>query len=322
MRIWAEYTDIYKELMEVEKYIRKALKTRQAILSKSVQELLDAGGKRLRPALVILSGKFGQYDRKKLFPIAAGIEILHMATLVHDDIIDDADIRRGIPTVQAKWGKDMAVFTGDFLLTRSFSLITQNVELENMHKLSNAMKAICEGEIDQYQQRYNLDISINAYLKRIARKTALLFALSCRAGAEEAKCSPRDTWNLWQFGKNIGMAFQIVDDILDFVGDVQVVGKPLMADFASGVFTLPIIYAAMDPWYKRKLKEIIEAGQFSQAELKCVQKWVHESGAMEHSKKLAHRYINRAINNLKALPNIPARDHLRDLVKELEKREY
>ena len=322
MRIWAEYTDIYKELMEVEKYIQKALKTRQAILSKSVQELLDAGGKRLRPALVILSGKFGQYDRKKLFPIAAGIEILHMATLVHDDIIDDADIRRGIPTVQAKWGKDMAVFTGDFLLTRSFSLITQNVELENMHKLSNAMKAICEGEIDQYQQRYNLDISINAYLKRIARKTALLFALSCRAGAAEAKCSPRDPWNLWQFGKNIGMAFQIVDDILDFVGDVQVVGKPLMADFASGVFTLPIIYAAMDPWYKRKLKEIIEAGQFSQAELKCVQKWVHESGAMEHSKKLAHRYINRAINNLKALPNIPARDHLRDLVKELEKREY
>ncbi len=245
-----------------------------------------------------------------------------MATLVHDDIIDDADIRRGIPTVQAKWGKDMAVFTGDFLLTRSFSLITQNVELENMHKLSNAMKAICEGEIDQYQQRYNLDISINAYLKRIARKTALLFALSCRVGAEESKCSPRDVWNLWQFGKNVGMAFQIVDDLLDFAGNAQIVGKPLMADFASGVFTLPIIYAARDSWYKKKLKEIIEAGQFTQDELQCVQKWVHESGAIGHTEKLAHRYINRAINNLKALPEIPARDYLKDLVIELERREY
>ena len=322
MRIWAEGTDIYNELMEVEKYIRKSLKTRQTILLESVQELLDAGGKRLRPALVLLSGQFGRYDRKKLMPIAAGIEILHMATLVHDDIIDDADIRRGIPTVQAKWGKDMAVFTGDFLLTRSFALITQNVALENMHKLSNAMKAICEGEIDQYQHQYNLDISINTYLKRIARKTALLFALSCRTGAEEAKCSPRDTWNLWHFGKNVGMAFQIVDDILDFVGDIQVVGKPLMADFASGVFTLPIIYTAKDPRYKKKLEEIIEAGQFSHEELKYVQGWVHESGAMEHSKKLARRYINRAINNLKALPDIPARDYLRELVIELEKREY
>lgn len=322
MRIWNEGSDIYNELMEVEKYIRKALKTRQSILSKTVQELLDAGGKRLRPALVLLSGQFGDYNRKKLMPIAAGIEILHMATLVHDDIIDDADIRRGIPTVQSKWGKDMAVFTGDFLLTRSFSLITQNVELENMHKLSNVLKAICEGEIDQYQHRYNLDISVNTYLKRIARKTALLFSLSCRVGAEESGCSSRDTWNLWQFGKNVGMAFQIVDDILDFVGDAKIVGKPLMADFTSGVFTLPIIYTAKDPGYKKKLKEIIEAGQFTQDELKSVQKWVHESGAMDHSKKLARRYINRAINNLKALPAIPARDHLRELVLGLEDREY
>ncbi|MFY9175772.1 MAG: polyprenyl synthetase family protein [Caldicoprobacterales bacterium] len=322
MRIWNEGSDIYNELMEVEKYIRKALKTRQSILSKTVQELLDAGGKRLRPALVLLSGQFGDYNRKKLMPIAAGIEILHMATLVHDDIIDDADIRRGIPTVQSKWGKDMAVFTGDFLLTRSFSLITQNVELENMHKLSNVLKAICEGEIDQYQHRYNLDISVNTYLKRIARKTALLFSLSCRVGAEESGCSSRDTWNLWQFGKNVGMAFQIVDDILDFEGDTEIVGKPLMADFASGVFTLPVIYTAQDPYYKKKLKGIDETGRFTHDELKCVQRWVQESGAMDYSKKLANRYITRAINNLKSLPDIPAREYLGDLVMELDKREY
>ena len=120
MSFWRKCTDVYRELTEVEKYIRGALRTRQAVLAKGLKELLDAGGKRIRPALVLISGQFGEYDRKKLMPLAAGIEILHMATLVHDDIIDDADIRRGVPTIQAKWGKDMAVFTGDFLLTRIF----------------------------------------------------------------------------------------------------------------------------------------------------------------------------------------------------------
>ncbi|NLI59897.1 MAG: polyprenyl synthetase family protein [Clostridiales bacterium] len=322
MGIWTEGTDIYNELMEVEETISKALKTRQTILSKGIEELLKAGGKRLRPALVLLSGQFGQYDRKKLVSIAAGIEILHMATLVHDDIIDDAHIRRGAPTVQAKWGKDIAVFTGDFLLTRCFSLITQNVSLENMHKLSNAMKAICEGEVDQHQSQYDLSISINDYLKRIARKTALLFALSCRVGAEEAKCSPRDIWNLWKLGKNLGMAFQIVDDLLDFSGDVQVVGKPLLADFANGVFTLPIIYMVGNPKYRNKLKEIVDEGQFTRDELESVQRWVHEEGALDKSKELADRFIKKAVKNLEALPAIPARDYLENLTVGLEERQY
>lgn len=322
MRMWKKGTYIHGELMEAEKHIRKALKTRQATLAKSMGELLEAGGKRLRPALVILSGHFGEYDRKKLMPLAAGIEILHMATLVHDDIIDDADTRRGIPTVQAKWGKDAAVFTGDFLLTRSFALITQNVELDNMHKLSNVMKAICEGEIDQYEARYDLDISINDYLKRIARKTALLFSLSCRVGAEESGCSPRDTWNLWKFGRNMGMAFQIIDDILDFSGNEKTVGKPLMADFSSGVFTLPVIYTARRPGYRARFEKIIGRGDFTSDELEEVQRWVHESGGINYSKKLAQRYIKRATNNLESLPPIPARDCLYDLVVELEERHY
>lgn len=322
MGIWKKDTDIYRELGEVEKEIHKALKTRQKTLTKGVEELLKAGGKRLRPALVILSSQFGDYNRKQIVPLAAGIEILHMATLVHDDIIDDADIRRGVPTTQAKWGKDMAVFTGDFLLTRAFSLITQNVEFENMHKLSNVMKAICEGEIDQYEFRFDLDTNVNDYLKRIGRKTALLFSLSCRVGAEESKCGQRDTWNLWQFGKNLGMAFQIVDDLLDFSGDVGTVGKPLLADFANGVFTLPIIYTARDSTYREKLQEIVDRDEYSREELKYVQSLVYESGGMDYSQNLAQRYIDKAMNNFDGLPNIPARDFLKDLVIELQDREY
>lgn len=322
MRMWRTDTPIYEELLEVEKHIHKALKTRQRILSKGVEELLDAGGKRLRPSLVLLSGQFGKYNKKKLIPLAAGIEILHMATLVHDDIIDEADIRRGVPTVQARWGKDMAVFTGDFLLTRSFSLITQNVSLENMHKLSNVLKAICEGEIDQYESRYDLDTSVNDYLKRIGRKTALLFSLSCRVGSEESGCSPKNIRNLWQFGKNIGMAFQITDDLLDFLGDSKTVGKPILSDFANGVFTLPIIYTASKPKYRDRLEEIIERGEFHKDELNSIQGWVKENGAIDYSKKLAQRYIDKAIKNLEGLPHIPAKELLNALVMELQERQY
>ncbi len=314
MKIWKEGSYIHRELMETEKYIRKALKTRQAILSKGVEDLLAAGGKRIRPALVLLSGQFGDYNRERLLPLAAAIEILHMATLVHDDIIDNANIRRGIPTVQARWGTDVAVFTGDFLLTRSFSLITQNVELDNMHKLSNVLKAICEGEIDQYVSCYDLDTSIRDYLKRIGRKTALLFAVSCRVGAKESKCDPKDAWNLWQFGKNIGMAFQIIDDILDFCGDVETIGKPLMADFSNGIFTLPLIYTIRDPDYRERVEKIIKKGDFTCDELRSVQRWAHESGGLDYSRGFARRYIQKAINNLEALPSIPARDYLENLV--------
>ncbi|NLJ41401.1 MAG: polyprenyl synthetase family protein [Clostridiales bacterium] len=322
MSIWKKDSHIYTELLEVEKHIGKALKSRQSTLTKGVEGLLEAGGKRVRPALVLLSGQFGEYDRKKLMPLAAGVEILHMATLVHDDIIDDADIRRGAPTIQAKWGKDMAVFTGDFLLTRAFSLITQNVELESMHKLSNVLKAICEGEIDQYEARFDLDTSVGDYLKRIARKTALLFTASCRLGAEQSHCTPRNAFNLRHYGQNLGMAFQIKDDLLDFSDDQEVLGKPSLADFANGIFTLPIIYLARKEKYRSKLVDIINSGEFLPEELLNIKNWVHESGAIEYTKALAKRYMDRALNNLSALPPIPARDSMEHLAMELRERDY
>src|SRR5690606_29034317 len=141
------------------------------------------------------------------------------------------------PTVQAKWGKDTAVFTGDFLFARAFSLITQKTSLENLQKLAKVIRSICEGEIDQFNDRFNMDITIPQYLKRIGRKTALLFALSCKVGAHESGCSPKLQRTLWKFGYSLGMAFQITDDLLDFNGAIDKVGKPVMSDFASGVFT-------------------------------------------------------------------------------------
>ncbi len=320
--MWKDNIVVSSELAEVERCILSALKTRQKVLSTAIKELLESGGKRLRPALLLLSGKFGKFDKEKLVPLAASIEILHMATLIHDDIIDDSKLRRGAPTVQAKWGKDTAVFTGDFLFARAFSLITQKTSLENLQKLAKVIRSICEGEIDQFNDRFNMDITIPQYLKRIGRKTALLFALSCKVGAHESGCSPKLQRTLWKFGYSLGMAFQITDDLLDFNGAIDKVGKPVMSDFASGVFTLPVIYTLKQEKYRRKIEELIEGNAFTKEELIQVKEWTEESGGMEYTKNLNRRYLEKAYRQLENLPKISARDCLEELVELLEERQY
>lgn len=168
--------------------------------------------------MVLLASRFGKYDEERLIPLASSVEIMHMATLVHDDIIDEAEFRRGRSTIQSRWGNDIAVFTGDFLFTRAFSIVTQKTSHENMHQLSKAIRAVCEGEIDQFESRYQHEVSLRQYLKRISRKTAMLFALSCHVGAAEAQCKPKLIRHLRQLGHDFGMAFQITDDLLDFNG--------------------------------------------------------------------------------------------------------
>jgi len=322
MGIWNYNTIIKSELEETEKCILSALKTRQRVLSSAITELLESGGKRLRPALLLLSAKFGDFDKDKLIPLAASIEILHMATLVHDDIIDDSKFRRGSPTVQSKWGKDTAVFAGDFLFTRAFSLITQKTSFENLQRLAGVIKSICEGEIDQFYHRFNLNTTVMQYIKRIGRKTALLFALSCRIGAMESGCNSMIQRSLWNYGFNLGMAFQITDDLLDFNGNPDIVGKPVMSDFASGVFTLPVIYTINQKNYRQKIEDILGRNTFTLEELMQVKKWTEESGGMEYTRELNRRYLIRAHKSLENLPDISAKSSLEQLIKVVAERQY
>jgi heptaprenyl diphosphate synthase len=314
MVILGMHGDIDNDIAQVDAFIRAHLMSKQGILKLAIQELLEAGGKRLRPTLVLLSGKFGRYEKEKLIPLAAAIEILHMATLVHDDIIDDSKMRRGMPTVQSRWGKDIAVFTGDFLFTKAFLVLTQNATFENMRKLSKVVKAICEGEIEQYQSRYNKDVTLLQYLKRIGRKTALLFALSCQVGAVESKCSPQITWHLRKFGFNFGMAFQITDDLLDFVGDPKKAGKPVGNDFIQGIYTLPLIYAINSSCYKHEIETIIDKENHEYEGINRIMELVSLSGGIDYSKALARRYLKRANTHIKALPSIPEKAAFNTLV--------
>jgi len=317
------YGDIIGEdIARVEQYIRSNLVSKQKILESALKELVEAGGKRLRPALVLLSGKFGKYQAKKLIPMAAAIEILHTATLVHDDIIDEAKTRRGMPTVQTRWGKDIAVFTGDFLFTKAFLLLTSSTAFENLQRLSRVIKAICEGEVEQYQYRYDKNVTVRQYLKRIGRKTALLFALSCFIGAHESGCSRDAIRSLGKFGFNFGMAFQITDDLLDFTGDPVKTGKPVGRDFVQGVYTLPLIYTLNSPDFRDETAILLDKQGYEPADVDRIVELVHLSGGIDYSRRLASRYLNRAITCIQTLPPNPARTALEDLVKGLMDRNH
>lgn len=306
------------ELSKVEEHLLKTLKTRSKMVEASLKNFVKSGGKRLRPALTIIGSTFGDYKSEVVIPLAASIEIMHMATLIHDDIVDDAETRRGIRTMQSSLGKNTAVYCGDFLFTRAFMLIADMAEVEMMKDLSKAIAFICDSEIDQNEQKFDQTVDIRKYLKRIGGKTAALFSLSIGVGAHKAGCDKKMTSKLSNIGKNIGMAFQIVDDILDFTGNEKTVGKPLLSDAKQGIYTLPILYSLQGP-YKEKTIKAIEMIDTDGGEslLKCVT----NSGGLDRTKGLARKYINKALKLKDSLPDGYGKDAITAIIeKQLERK--
>lgn len=205
--------------------------------------LLLSGGKRLRPAMTILAAKSGAYDRRRVFPAALAIETLHAATLAHDDIIDGATVRRGMPTVSERHGVNMAVYTGDYLFAKSLLLMAESgLETERTQMIAKAVLSMCEGEMAQYLGRYEIT-PLSQYLRRIARKTGLLFSAACAVGAKAGKLEDVEVNRLRRFGFRFGMAFQIRDDLLDMEMDEREAGKPVIRDLKDGIATLPVLMA-------------------------------------------------------------------------------
>lgn len=317
-------TNILKELEKVEQTLNESVKSKNKFLEKEAKRLINAGGKRLRPALLINSAMFGKYDEKSVINLSAAIELLHLATLVHDDVIDESELRRGEKATHKMHGNKIAIFTGDFLVTKSLLLTSvyfgKNSNVNNSQYIAKILKSICEGEVEQYQSRNNTDVTIIKYLKRIKYKTAILFALACQIGAESADCDKNTIKYLRKFGMSLGTVFQLQDDILDFEGYVDKLGKPTLHDISTGIYTLPVIYALNTKKYKNRMINLLKI-KLDKDKLVEIRKIVLESGGIEYTTNMLDKHLIKAKKYLDKLPNNEYRDSLYELTEKLIGRE-
>ncbi|AZB43339.1 heptaprenyl diphosphate synthase component II [Bacillus sp. FJAT-42376] len=312
------YTFLNKDLDLIEQELEKVVQSNYAMLSEAGLDMLQAGGKRIRPVFVLLSGMFGDYRIEKIKDVAVALEIIHMATLVHDDVIDDAELRRGKPTIKARWDNRIAMYTGDYLFAKSLELMTELHDPIAHKILSRTIVDVVVGEIEQLKDKYRYEQSFKDYLKRIKRKTAILIATSCQLGAIAAGTDEFLHKKLYLFGYNVGMSFQIIDDILDFTSTEKQLGKPVGSDLLQGNITLPVLIAMKDNDLKA---EIMKVGPSTKPdEIKPLIEAIKKSGAIEQSYEVSNRYLEKAFALLNEMPSNKARSTMHSIAKYIGKR--
>lgn len=293
----------------------------------AIQEVLahaaGSKGKMIRPRLLLISAQLspGFAERAEdLIQAAAMVELIHMASLIHDDIIDDAPTRRGKPTVQARFGKDVAVFTGDFLLARVLRLSAKE-QFRPVHaRYADALERICLGEMGQDLNRYNARLTVAEYLEHIRGKTAALFLIACGAGAELAGCDAETVALMEAMGEALGMLFQLRDDLLDFTADGDVLGKSAQMDFLEGIYTLPVLLARDHPATRLRMEQLMAQNArvgCDAADLEEVARLVADSGALEAAKAQLERYHQETAALAGRLPECEAKTLFLELAEEL-----
>lgn len=317
---WSEYTQLSKELTEVNKVITQNIKSRNKLMENALTDLLNSGGKFLRPAFVLISHSFGNEQSNDIYTIAAVMEMFHMATLVHDDVIDESLLRRGKETMQHKYGKNFAVYVGDYLFCICFNLLSKCSSAKSIEVDTVSLSRICLGEIEQFQSRFKKEVSIKEYLRRISYKTAELISLSFYAGAVEGKCDKKLSKKLQNIGHNIGMAFQIIDDLLDFKGNEAVVGKPVCNDLKQGIYTLPIIFALEEK--NSEIENLLLKEKLTDNDINSIVNILNEEGYLRRAEKLAQSYTDKAFKLINTLPDGYSKDTLVKLTNKLLTRTF
>ncbi|MDO3409606.1 polyprenyl synthetase family protein [Saccharibacillus sp. CPCC 101409] len=313
-----------KDMDAVERSLYASIENESEALGEAAMHLLKAGGKRLRPAFVLLGGKFGTYELERLQSVAVPLELIHMASLVHDDVIDNAQTRRGQLTVKAQWDNRIAMYTGDYIYAKALEMITV-LENPQIHRiLAKAMVEMSIGEMEQIRDFFNAGQSIRRYMLRIRRKTALLIAVSCQLGALAAGASASAARELYNYGYNVGMAFQIRDDLLDLCGTEKQIGKPPGSDIRQGNITIPVLYALQDEALRGPLLEEISRihAADGRTDVSRAVGMITGSAGIARAEELAERYTQKALAALDRLPDIRARRHLRDIAHFVSRRMY
>jgi heptaprenyl diphosphate synthase len=283
--------------------------------------LFRAGGKRLRPAFALLAARFHDYKLEKVLPVALSLELAHMATLVHDDVVDGAGLRRGKPSVKALWGNRISTHTGDYLLAQAMLILLSNYQNPIfVQVLAHTCEKMCEGELIQFDSTNRPDL--RDYLRRIRCKTALLIQASCQLGAVSTGAPPAAYQTLGRFGYCLGMAFQITDDVLDMVADPEQLGKPVGGDLRQGIITLPVIFALAQSREKERLSALVAKEHKTEDDVREAIRLTKECGGIDMALQVAGKYLDRAQACLGTLPDIPARRSLSALAEFIRGREY
>lgn len=303
---------VLDRLDEVNTFFEREFEHAQPMVREVATYVLGSGGKRLRPALVLLVSRMLGYKGERDVRYAAVVELIHTATLIHDDIIDGSDLRRGHPTANNTWGNQTTVLVGDWLYTRTMDLCLELGDVDVMRLLTSATLRMTEGEILADQVRGRLDVDETTYMDITQRKTAELFAAACALPALFQPATLHLTERLLGFGRNIGIAFQLVDDLLDFTADRTDLGKPVMADLLEGRVTLPIILLLrrLDGRTRERLAEVLKGGNFSAISTEEVLELVRTSGVLKEVRRRAHAYSAAAIDQARAFPKGAEREAL------------
>ena len=296
------YDTVEDDFSRVNDLIIKRLSSDVPLVEKIAQYIIESGGKRLRPLLVLLSSRALGYDKDDHLKLAAVIEFLHTATLLHDDVVDTSDMRRGRSTANARWGNAPSVLVGDFLYARAFEMMVELKNLRIMDVLSHATAVIAEGEVLQLMNVKNPDVSEDKYMEVIHNKTAMLFEAASHTGALLAGANDDQEQALSAYGKHLGRAFQLVDDVLDYRGDAETMGKNVGDDLAEGKPTLPLIYAMAEGSNDEKhlIRQAIRKGGLD--DLPRILQIVNRSGALEYTMSKAREQASLAAECLKVLP--------------------
>ena len=321
-RKWHEV--IKSELGCFEDYLLGTVNTDDAMLAAASRELISAGGKRIRPAFAWLSARFwgGRTDeqRNALMPLLAALELVHTASLVHDDIIDRAAVRRGRPTANFVYGDAAALYVGDYLIGRALELVAPYRSSRVNASLNHTVRQMCIGELRQGDDFFRTGQTYRDYFYRIRRKTALLFAGSCECGAALAGAAEADIDTLWRFGYDLGMAFQVIDDMLDLCGNEGELGKPAANDLRQGNLSLAVVYVLRETADSAQMAECVrtlqDGGVAADAALDDALRLVRHSGGLGFAADVAEKFLLRAEAELMKLPDVRERGLLLDIMRQ------
>jgi octaprenyl-diphosphate synthase len=303
---------IAPKLLLVEDELRRNFESKIGTISDVGDHILAGGGKRLRPALLLLVSKMLRYEGYRDVIFGAVIEFIHTATLVHDDIIDEAEIRRGRTSINYRWGNNLTVLVGDFIFMHSMSMALAEGNLEILRLLSNVTIRMIEGEILGQEQNGRADLTLDDYFDVVGRKTAALFGACCRIPAYLTDTPEAMATSLFNYGFNLGVCFQLIDDLLDFTSSTEVLGKPALSDLKEGKLTLPLILALprVTPVEREKIARIAAVKSFDGIAPADILDIVHKYETLDKTRAMARDYADRARAALAPFPNSPAKETL------------